>query len=274
MAQQISDIQNEMLAEMANHPELAPLNSTSNTSIWRLWMFITATIIYYFETVMDLFKADVQTLLNNNIYGTNIWWLTQLYNFQFGDTLAFINNVFQYAIIDATKQIVKFASITTINSVLQIKVAGSNGGSPSALTQTQLNGVISYCNQIQPAGIRFAVQSLSADSLNLTANIYYDASADLAVIQPAVEAAINNFLTAKNTTNFNGVLYINSLIDAIQAVQGLVGNKVDIANIAAKNGTNPYVQFSSSYQPQSGYFIIDPAFPLKTAITYIPYNNA
>jgi hypothetical protein len=269
MAQQISDIQNEMLAEMANHPELAPLNSTSNTSIWRLWMFITATIIYYFETIMDLFKVDVQNLLNNNIYGTNAWWLTQLYNFQYGDTLAFINNVFQYAVVNTANQVVEFASITSVNGVIQIKVAGLTGGQPSALTQAQLNGVISYCNQIQPAGIRFAVQSLAPDNLKLTANIHYDPLADITVVQPAVEAAINNFLVAKNTTNFDGSLYINKLIDAIQAVPGLIGNKVDIVYIAAKNGSGTYLQFTSSYPPQSGYFIIDPNFPLSTSLTYL-----
>ena len=271
MAQQITDIQNEMLAEKANHPELTRLNSSSNTSIWRLWMFITATIIYYFETVMDLFKADVQNLLNNSVYGTDAWWINKLYQFQYGDTLSFINNIFQYALVDAGKQIVQFASITSLNGVLQIKVARANAGLPNALTQAQLNGVISYCNQIQPSGIRFGVQSMAPDTLKLTANIYDDASGDISLIQSAVEVAINAFLNHKNVSNFNGVLYINQLIDAIQGVPGLVGNKVDMVYLAAKNGPGSYAQFTSSYQPQSGYFTIDPAFPLNKQITYIPF---
>ena len=271
MAQLVTDIENEMIAEMANHPELSSLNSTSNTSIWRLWMFITASIIVLFEQVMDLFKTDIQNIINNNQYGTDGWWYNQMLAFQYGDLLVFQNNIFKYAVIDPAKQIVSFCSITSLNGAVQIKLAGTSGGQPVVLTSDQLNGVISYCTQIQPSGIRFAVLSLSADLLNFKGNIYYDASADLALIQPAVEAAITNFLGANNVNNFNGTLFVNKLIDAIQAVPGVVGNQVDVVSIAAKNGGSDYTTFTSSYPPESGYFMIDPAYPLSSTLTYIPY---
>jgi len=271
MAQTITEVEAQMNTEQASQAALAPLNSPSSTAIYQLWKFITATIIVYFETVMDLFTANIQTIINNNQYGTDFWWQSKMLAFQYGDLLVFLNNIFQYAVIDPTKQIIAFCSITSVNGVVQIKVASSTGGVPTALTSGQLSGAISYCSQIQPSGVRFAVLSIAADLVQFYGNIYYDASADITVVQPAVEAAINAFLDTNNTTNFNGILYVNSLIAAIEPVPGLNGNKVDVVTLSAKNGGSGYTAFTSSYQPESGYFMIDPAYPLSATLTYIPY---
>lgn len=271
MAQTITDVENEMQTEKALHTELDGLNSLSNVAIYKLWMYITATIIVFFEEVMDLFKTDVQAIIDNNQYGTDSWWKTQVLAFQFGDVLVFLKNVFQYPVIDATKQIVKYCSITSLNGVVQIKAAGSFGGQPAVLTTSQFNGLVSYCTKIQPSGIRFTVLSLAADVVKFYGNIYFDAAADIAIVQPAVEAAIANFLAITEPDNFNGTLYVDKLINAIQAVPGVVGPQVDVLLIAAKNGGSGYTTFTSSYQPESGYFIIDSAFPLSTTLNYIPY---
>lgn len=285
MAQTTTDIENEMLTEKAAHTELDPLDSESNVAIWRLWMHITATVIVFFEELMDLFKIDVQAIIDNNQYGTDSWWYKKLLAFQYGDFLVYLNNIFQYVAIDPTKKIIGFCSVTSINGIVQIKVAKNVSGQPVVLTTDELNGVVSYCSQIQPSGIRFAVLSLAADKLKIYANIYYDASGDITAIQAAVEAAVATYLVGLNnivtspagapvTKNFDGTLYANKLIDAIQAVPGIIGNQVDITTIAAKNGGGSYATFTSSYRPESGYFIIDPDFTLDSTFTYIPYVSA
>lgn len=265
-----------MDAEQALHPELTPLNSSSATAIWRLWRYITAQVIILFEELMDLFKIDIQNIIDNSQYGTDPWWYKTVLAFQFGDTLQLLNNIYQYATIDATKQVVKFCSISSSNGKVLVKAAGADGsGQPIVLTDDQLSGLVSYCQQKRPAGIRFTVQSLAADLLKVIGNIYYDAAADPAVIKPAVKAAVTAFLQSMNslnatgTANFDGTLYVNKLIDAIQAVPGLKGNQFDLLQIAAKNGADDYTVFTSSYQPKSGYFMIDPAFDLDTTLTYI-----
>ena len=128
MAQTVDEVKAEIITEKAAQPALAPLNSTSNTAIWNLWVFITAQVIVFFEQVMDLFKIDIQNLVNNNAYGTKSWWQTKMLAFQYGDTVAYINNIFQYAVVDPTKQIISFCSITTLNGIVQIKVAGNSRG--------------------------------------------------------------------------------------------------------------------------------------------------
>jgi hypothetical protein len=229
-----------------------------------------------------LFQANIQSIIDNNQYGTDPWWYNKLLAMQYGDMLVYLNNIYQYAVIDPTKQIVGFCSINSLNGIVQIKVATNNAGVPGQLSTDQLNGVISYCSQIQPSGIRFSVLSLPADVLQFIANIYYDASGDITVIQPAVEAAINAYLSSLNaivtsaagapiTKNFDGSIYVDKLINAIQAVPGIIGPQVAITSISAKQGTNGYTAFTSSYQPESGYFIIDPAYPLANTLTYIPF---
>ena len=282
MAQTTGEVQAEMDTEQAAQAALVTLNSTSNTAIYTLWKYITATIIVFFEEVMDAFQTDVQDIINNNQYGTDPWWYGKLLAFQYGDLLVFLNNIYQYAVIDTTKQIVGFCSINSLNGIVQIKVAANVNGQPGVLSADQLNGVISYCSQIQPSGIRFSVLSLPADVLKFIGNIYYDAAGDITVIQPAVEAAVNNYLANLNTVvtsaagapitkNFDGSIYVDKLINAIQAVPGIIGPQVEVITIAAKNGGSGYTDFTSSYQPESGYFIIDPDFPLANTLTYKPF---
>ena len=230
MARTVEEIEDQIDTIKATKAELAALDSVSNTAIWRLWRFITAQVINYFEVAWDKFQAVIQAIIDNNQYGTDDWWYKKMLAFQFGDLLGFINNVYQYPVIDAAKQIVKFCSITSNSGKVQIKVAASSGGQPVVLTTDQLDGLLSYCQQIRPAGIRFTVQSLAADKLKITGNIYYNAQGDIAVIKPAVFAAIGTFLSTLNTTNFNGTLFCNKLIDAVQAVPGTINNQIDLLN--------------------------------------------
>jgi hypothetical protein len=280
MAQTIAEIQAEILTEKANHTELDGLTSDSNTSVWGLWVFVVATVSFYFQTLWDNFQALIQSINSSKQYGTDSWWYQKLLAFQYGDTLQFINNIFQYAVVDGTKQIVNYCAINSLNGVVQIKVATAVNGAPAQLSADQLNGVSAYVSQIVPTGIRWSAISLPPDLLQLWGTVYYDAAADVTVIGPAVTAAIQNYLNGLNTVqttngtpvtqNFNGALYVNKLIDAIQAVPGLVGNQFDLTSIAAKNSGGVYALFTSNNVPESGYYNIDPAYPLTTTLTFTP----
>jgi len=284
MAQNATDIQNEMITEKGNHAVLDGLTSDSNTSIWGVWMYVVATIIVFFEQLMDSFKSEIQAIVNNDNFGTDPWWYEKIMAFQFGDALVFQNNIYQYAAVDPTKQIIGFCSISSLNGIVQIKVAANVDGAPAPLSTDQYNGVVAYAGQVQPSGIRWAVLSQAADNLKVYGNVYYDATQDLSVIQAAVYAAITAFLLSLNsvqtvngapvTQNFNGTLFVNKLINAIQAVPGLIGNQFDLNSIAAAPYGQGYTSFTSSCLPESGYFAIDPAFPLTSTLTFIPYAQS
>ena len=269
MAQSITDIENQILAEKATHPELASLNSTSTVAVWRVLVTVFAAVVVLFQQVMDLFKADVQTIINSNDYGTDPWWQQKVLAFQFGDILSFINNRFQDAAVDSTKQIINYVAISSVGGRVQIKAATSSNNAPAVLSSAQFNALLGYCQQIRPAGIRFTLISLAADTLKLYLNVYYNAQADLTVVQPAVETAINNYLATLYTARFDGSITIDGLINAVQAVPGVAGPQCQVLSAWAKNGADPYVQFTAGYQPVSGYFEIDPAYPLSTTVNYV-----
>jgi hypothetical protein len=269
MAQTIADVENDILAEKANHPELNGLDSTSTVAIWRLLVSVFAAIVVLFQQVMDLFKIDIQAVVDSNDYGTDPWWQQKILAFQFGDVLSFINNRFQYAVVDATKQIIAYVAISSVGGRVQIKAATSNNGTPAVLNTGQFNALLAYCQQIRPSGIKFTLISLAADTLKLNLNVYYNAQANIAVLQPAVEAAINSYLATLYTARFDGGITIDGLINAVQAVPGVAGPQCEVLSTWAKNGADPYVQFTAGYQPKSGYFEIDPAYPLSATINYI-----
>lgn len=266
MARTPEEIKAQMLAEKELQTELSTLNSVSNTAIWRLWIFITTMTIYYFEVAQDAFKASVQSIIDNNQYGTLTWWYNQVKGYQHGDLLSFINNVYKYPAIDAEKQIVKYCSVTDNGGKVQIKVAKQSGNEPVVLTESEIAGVVDYVNDIRPAGTQITVQSLAADLVKLNLNVYYNANGDINLIKPAVEFAITNYLA---NIQFDGVFYINRLIDAIQAVPAVINDQVEVLEAAAQGSGDAYKVFTSRYPAKSGYFKIDPDFPLSTQINYI-----
>lgn len=266
MARTVETIEQQIIDAQEAQPQLSALNSVSNTAIYRLWRFITAQIINYFEQLQDVFKAEVQAIIDNNQYGTLQWWYNVVKAYQHADLLVFINNVYKYPAVDETKQIIKYCSVTDIGGRVQIKVAKQVNNEPVVLTVDELNGVVDYVADLRPAGTQITVQSLAADLVKLNLNVYYNANADITIVKAAVEQAITNYLA---NIQFDGVLYINKLIDAIQAVPGIVNEQVQVLDAQCKGTDDPYIAFTSKYTAKSGYFKIDPDFPLSTQINYL-----
>jgi len=266
MARETEIIYNEALAEKQAQPELAQLNSPSTTAIWSNWLRIFASIIHLFEVKMDTFKAEIQNIIDTNQYGTLYWWALRVKEYQHGDLLQFLNNHFVYPAINPLKQIVGLVSITDERGIVKVKAAKVINNLPKELSATEAAGLLSYCQQIRPAGTRIAVESLPADLMKVRLNIYYNAQIDLDTLKPAVEAAFINYI---NTLEFDAVFYVNKMIDAIQLVPGVIKEQVEVLDIAVKQGLDPYTQFTTKYQAKSGYFKIDTDHPLSSTLNYI-----
>ncbi|MGJ1366057.1 hypothetical protein [Sphingobacterium spiritivorum] len=266
MARNTEEIYQEMLAEKQARPELAGLDSPSNTAMWQYWLRIFAQLFRWFEEKQDDFKIELQQVINDNQFGTFEWWTSKIKGFQYGDVLQFINNKFQYATEDPAKRIVHFVSVTDERGLVKIKAAKINNDRPEALNPDQAAALLSYVREIRPPGTRLAVESLPADKLKTRLRIHYNAQIGLATIKDQVEAAYVNYV---NNIIFDGLYYVNRMIDSLQAIPGVIDEQVEIIELAVKQGADPYVQFSSKYQAKSGYFEVDPDFPLSTNIEYV-----
>lgn len=248
MARQISEIQQQMLDNIAADSTLGSLlTSTSRRAIFRLFTYIVAVSINALENLMDIFTANVESIVAVAAPATPAWLQDQVLKFQYSATtpqvIQLIDFAPQYPIVDETLRIISRCSVTTnlSNSVI-IKVA--TGEPPAALSAPQLSALQSYVNEIGVAGVIYSVTSEASDKLYVQANVYYQGQFS-AVIEQNVIEAIENYLAA---IPFNGQVKVLDLERAIRAVEGV--NDVVLVNVKARANATAFASGSFLVQNQ------------------------
>lgn len=286
MARELQDIYDEIIAEkealttlktqLEPFPEdfdnlLTDINSTSKVAVWRLWVWITAYAIWMFEKVQDIFKGEVEDLIETTRFGTLPWYQEQALAWQYGDAIVYLSYKFQYAVVDTTKCIIKRAAAVASNNQVRLKVAKLSGSTPVKLSSAELTAFNSYITDIKPPGEPVLVISDDADTLKLYAEIVYDpqvlksdgSSIDDPTsypVQEAIEAYIAGIV-------WDGKFNIRKWEDAVQAVEGVV-DIIPGTCYGKAAGAAAYDTITSNYYSNAGYMVIDPAFPLTTTLTY------
>ena len=261
MARSIATIQATMDAEQALQTDLTTLNSPSQTAIYRLWKFITSTIINYLEQLWDIYKAELETQISAAAVGSNAWLQSKVMKFQYSastpQVLAVDSNfAINYPTIDTTLQIITRCSVTTTSQrVCLVKVAKSDP--PVALSAPELSSLSGFLSDLNFAGVNYVAQSLTSDKIYIDADIYYNGQY-ASTISANVITAINAYLAA---IPFDGKIKLMSLIDAIQAVTGVTD--VVLKNVAIRADATAFanktylVQNKTSiiplYQMYAGY---------------------
>ena len=261
MARSTATIQATMDAEQALQTDLTTLNSPSQTAIYRLWKFITSTIINYLEQLWDIYKAELETQISAAAVGSNAWLQSKVMKFQYSastpQVLAVDSNfAINYPTIDTTLQIITRCSVTTTSQrVCLVKVAKSDP--PVALSAPELSSLSGFLSDLNFAGVNYVAQSLTSDKIYIDADIYYNGQY-ASTISANVITAINAYLAA---IPFDGKIKLMSLIDAIQAVTGVTD--VVLKNVAIRADATAFanktylVQNKTSiiplYQMYAGY---------------------
>lgn len=262
MSRNIKQIQDSIINEKALHLELNTLNSPSQTSIWRVWTYITAVAIYLHETLWDKFKIELEAIVANAPIGTVEWVQQKSLDFQYDSInpqiVQLVNFVPAYNPIDATKLLITRASVKTLpNKIVSVKVAKSEP--PVPLTSIELSSFKGYLDEISFAGVAYNAISLDSDKIYIDADIYYNGQYST-VISTSVIAAINTYLSK---LPFDGIIRISALEDAIQGVAGVtdvVFNNVALRANATAFGSKTYLVQSNAtifnkYGLVSGYVI-------------------
>ena len=265
MARTIQEIQTAILAEKAKHSVLNSLNSPSATAIWQLWVYVTAVCVYEFEKLLDLYKAEIEQKNRNAIVGRASWYAAKALEFQYGDSLVVVDGVVRYATLDPSKQIVKRAACKGgANSILKVATLNGSGG-VMPLDNSQLAAFTDYVSNFMFAGTNLVILSQATDLLRLTLEVYYDPLLAVDTVKANCIVAIENYLA---NLDFNGILKVSALEDAIQAVAGV--KDVFIQTIEAKENAGVYAPVVRAYQTVAGYIQIDTAtYPLATNLTMI-----
>lgn len=230
MARSITTIQDEIITQVQT--DIPSLTSSSQTAIWRLWTYIVATAIFIHESLWDIFKADLTTLVNNARVGTAQWLQAKALEFQYSTAepqiLQVVDFAPQYAVVDESLRIVKSSAVKQqSNRRVIVKVAKDDGsGGLTALNGTELSAFRSYIKAIQFAGTSVDVQSLEADRLLLDMEVFFDGQYVQTNVATNIKTALSNYLSA---LPFDGVVLRTTLIDIIQSVDGVVDVRLDVA---------------------------------------------
>lgn len=263
MARSIAEIAAQMIAAKEADSNLSGLTSTSQTSIWRLWIFIQATAINIQEQLQDIFKTEIETTVENNYVGTPKWIRTKCLEFQYSATVPQVleitnNTKIAFPVIDPSLRIITRASVSTdLNKVVNIKVA--KGEPPTQLVGAEPVALQAYFSELVPAGVYWQLINAVSDKLYLEGDVYYDGmySATIATIVPD---AINAYLAG---IDFDAQIKVIDLEKAIRNATGvkdiklkniwLRANSVPLAN--GFKLVDDYTLRIISIVPYAGYAI-------------------
>lgn len=264
----LGELYNVVNNAVAAEADLSGLTSSSKTAEFNLWKYVWSAMAYIQEQLWGERKAEIQTLVDQGIPGTELWLQKELLKFQYGDSLTFdINNgKYAYAVIDTTKQIIKRCAVRSSGGITLVKVAKEDvSGNPIALVSAELTAFTTYLRQIQWAGANIGnPTTANSDKLNAPMTVYYNGTVKLDDIKPLIQAAFNDYLKA---LPFNGEYKITSHQDAVQKVVNV--NDVIMGTVQAKVDGGAYVNVNRIYLPASGYIERDTTIGFDTMISYV-----
>lgn len=243
---------------------LSDLTSTSKVAIWRCFVWLMAFNTYLFEQIMDAYRREVDEVIANSHVGSIQWYVAKAKEFQQGYTLTLNDNYsIVYDTVDEDAQIIEFASGEEREGTFYLKVRRKD---TDLLSESELTEFQSYINKIKFAGTRIVIVNEYSDKIKIYMDIVYDPLYDLTVLKTNVEDAINNYV---QNIAFNSTFYVNSLVDAIQKVDGVIDPQVKWANSGVRTNTSNYIALPYIYRPVAGYLTVDTSYPLSTTLTYV-----
>lgn len=268
MARTIKVIFDEMVAEKENQLDLAGLTSASKVARWRVLFYVFAVAIHVHEVILDVYQERLQVIADSAIVGSAPWYQSMILKYQHGDLLVYDTqlNRFSYDQIDTTKMVVdRCAIVDEENGTLTIKVAKEENGGLVPLTEAEQLGLVSYIKKVRFAGVAFTLFSGNGDLLRVFATVYYDPQIPIQTVKEAIEASV---VAHVSNLPFNGRLQSSTLVDKMQAVQGV--SDVVLASLQTRPSTNvPWQTVNRTYVAQFGYFRFSEPDDLATTINYV-----
>lgn len=246
----------------------------SSVSLENILFFIVAACCHVLEVLFDQHKADVEEKISMAVVASVPWYYKMALAFQYGDSLVLNETTqqYEYATIDESKQVVKYAAVRDKGTSVQILVSGDEGGNPVALSNDVLAVFKQYMNRVKVAGVILNITSKPSDSLSITANITVDplvldeSGALLADGSKPVETAIREHL---KHIIYGGTFNKTKLVDAIQAVEGVIDVELGICQYIDEDLEGWSTMDGNNYTGASGSYI---PYNLESSLNYVVQN--
>ena len=143
-------------------------------------------------------------------------------------------------------RVVKDAAVVEQDGEVIVKAAKGDEGARLPLDGDELTALQGYMNEVKDAGVRLLCISGVGAAFACTLTVFYDPAMTAEAITAAVRAAVKGYVT---TLPFNGLYTNMSLIDAVQAVDG-----VKIAELETAKADDAVISVQDV--PQYGYYNI------------------
>lgn len=240
MSRSISQIYSEAVATRNNYLQISPLNSgrsESKLSVINVMTYVMAVLIYSYEVLLDVFQLQIAKLISERACGTPSYYANMAKYFQYNperevmDELEFDENTFRikFKTLDESHRIIeKSAYQHDTEKGLILKVCKKNsdstsndgGGVYTRLTDKELTAFKNYIDEIKFVGAKIYCRSTLGDVLSINATVIYD---DLYIDeQQALENVKAKLIEYVKKLDFNGYVYYQSVIDAMQEAEHIV----------------------------------------------------
>ena len=232
MARTLTEIYAESKACRNQYLQLTEFQNSSKMSVLDAFTWVTSACIWTFENILDVFKVDLARDLQNRVNGTPAYYANAMLKYQHGDELIMNDDgtQFSYPTIDETKRIITKVAYSELteegfhDKELLLKVAKGEPGHYERLTEDELLSARAYLRQIAFAGTHFNMVSRRGDILVPRVTVYHDGAIPEEEVYSNIEKALNDFIA---NLDFNGVIYAQKVIDAIQSAEHVVDVYVD-----------------------------------------------
>lgn len=273
MARAISDIQNQIISNLAVSGIVVSNNMFSRR---RIWTYVIAVCHWITESNVDSVFAEINETIANKTPHLIQYYVNLVKAFQYGSSLvngAYDNTGLTDAEIEDLK-IVKYCSIKKQGRSLAIKIAKANGNDLQKLNNGEFAALIAYLKVVMDAGVFYTVINEDADSLKLNATVYVNPmlingiGVSISSGKPEIE---NTLIAYLNNLPFNGVFSLQDLIDAMQKVNGVRFFNPTLTKVKS-DASSTYQDVEVLYYPASGYLrFINQSVDLNLNI--IPYAD-
>ena len=267
-----------IIAQKAITTELTAVDSTSKASVFNLWAYIVAFVMCTLDNVFDLHKNEVDADIAMLKPHSQTWYQALALRFQYGqDTIPGTDQYANTGLSDtaiAAQKIIAQAAVTEVSTAtaigLRVKVVKLVSGSYAQLITAELNAFTAFMNKQKDAGVNIIAQSLPADKLRLTIEVFYDPlilkSDGSRIDGTAATPVLDGIKAYLKALPYNGEYANTRLSNALQQVSGVVFP--NITQSQAQYGAFPFTNIDEVYVPDGGYLVFDTAYPV---LTYKPH---
>lgn len=247
MARTTEEILATMDAEQASQPELATLNSASQTAIYTLWKSMIAYVQHLFEKQVEAKKAEIQTELDTPRTPTIYWIQSESLKFQYDATnpqmIELIDGVPQYPIVNEDLRIISLCRVTKATSSFlnEVTICVAKNDPPEPLSVAEEAAFDDYWNSegdgttkaygIGYAGMKTVIRNESPDLVYIEAEIKYNGQYGETIQDDCFEAMQNYLYNLPITAKITPIALMNSL----QTVEGF--SNIFINELAIREAT-------------------------------------